>query len=71
MTDTGREVYTHRLEYDDLGNAKKVKLDNGFFTAFKEKILPLGLELLDNCNHFRYNGFYNADNRYKTSKTIL
>ncbi|WP_057914481.1 pLS20_p028 family conjugation system transmembrane protein [Peribacillus muralis] len=37
MTDTGREVYTHRLEYDDLGNAKKVKLDNGFFTAFKEK----------------------------------
>ncbi|MFJ8071837.1 pLS20_p028 family conjugation system transmembrane protein [Peribacillus sp. NPDC096447] len=37
MTDTGREVYSHRLEYDDLGNAKKVKLDNGFFTAFKEK----------------------------------
>jgi hypothetical protein len=37
MTDTGREVYSHRLEYDDVGNAKKVKLDNGFFTAFKEK----------------------------------
>ncbi|MCU6603939.1 hypothetical protein OCO53_26230 [Peribacillus frigoritolerans] len=37
MTDTGREVYSHRLEYDDLGNAQKVKLDNGFFTAFKEK----------------------------------
>ncbi|CAH0309765.1 hypothetical protein SRABI96_04937 [Peribacillus sp. Bi96] len=37
MTDTGREVYSHRLEYDDLGNAKKVKLDNGFFTTFKEK----------------------------------
>ncbi|KRF67268.1 hypothetical protein ASG99_16765 [Bacillus sp. Soil768D1] len=37
MTDIGREVYSHRLEYDDLGNAKKVKLDNGFFTAFKEK----------------------------------
>ncbi|MFB5936627.1 pLS20_p028 family conjugation system transmembrane protein [Peribacillus frigoritolerans] len=37
MTDTGREVYSHRLEYDDVGNAQKVKLDNGFFTAFKEK----------------------------------
>ncbi|MBT2719066.1 pLS20_p028 family conjugation system transmembrane protein [Bacillus sp. ISL-57] len=37
MTDTGREVYSHRLEYDDVGNAKKVKLDNGFFTTFKEK----------------------------------
>ncbi|TKH02738.1 hypothetical protein FC678_25690 [Peribacillus simplex] len=37
MTDTGREVYSHRLEYNDLGNVKKVKLDNGFFTAFKEK----------------------------------
>lgn len=38
MTDTGRDVYSHRLEYNDLGNAKKVKLDNGFFTAFKETL---------------------------------
>lgn len=38
MTDTGRDVYSHRLEYNDLGNAKKVKLDNGFSTAFKETL---------------------------------
>lgn len=37
MTDTGREVYSHRLEYDQLGKAQKIKLENGFFTAFKEK----------------------------------
>lgn len=37
MTDTGREVYSHRLEYNQLGKAQKVKLENGFFTAFKEK----------------------------------
>ncbi|MFY0761022.1 pLS20_p028 family conjugation system transmembrane protein [Metabacillus dongyingensis] len=37
MSDKGREVFDSRLEYDDLGNPKKVDLDNGWFTAFKEK----------------------------------
>ncbi|WP_411739873.1 pLS20_p028 family conjugation system transmembrane protein [Peribacillus sp. S4] len=30
-------VFSNRLEYDDLGNPKEIELDNGWFTAFKEK----------------------------------
>lgn len=37
ISETGREVFNNRLEYDDLGNPKKVELNNGWFTAFKEK----------------------------------
>lgn len=37
ISETGREVFNSRLEYDDLGNPKKVELNNGWFTAFKEK----------------------------------
>ncbi|AXN41042.1 pLS20_p028 family conjugation system transmembrane protein [Peribacillus butanolivorans] len=37
MTDKGHEVFDSRLEYDNNGNPKKVDLDNGWFTAFKEK----------------------------------
>lgn len=37
MSEIGLEVFSNRLEYDDLGNPKKVELDDGWFTAFKEK----------------------------------
>lgn len=37
ISEPGREVLENRLEYDDQGNPKKVKLDDGWFTAFKEK----------------------------------
>ncbi|MEW5596910.1 pLS20_p028 family conjugation system transmembrane protein [Peribacillus frigoritolerans] len=37
MSEIGLGVFSNRLEYDDLGNPKKVELDDGWFTAFKEK----------------------------------
>ncbi|MFE0506906.1 pLS20_p028 family conjugation system transmembrane protein [Peribacillus butanolivorans] len=37
MSEIGLAVFSNRLEYDDLGNPKKVELDDGWFTAFKEK----------------------------------
>lgn len=37
MSEIGLGVISNRLEYDDLGNPKKVELDDGWFTAFKEK----------------------------------
>lgn len=37
ISEIGREVFDSRLEYDDVGNPKKVDLDNGWFNAFKEK----------------------------------
>ncbi|MDP9742294.1 UNVERIFIED_ORG: hypothetical protein QFZ59_004124 [Bacillus sp. B2I3] len=37
MSETGHQVFANRLEYDDMGNPKLTELDNGWFTAFKEK----------------------------------
>lgn len=33
----GEIVFDNRLEYDDIGNSKLAKLDNSWWTAFKEK----------------------------------
>ncbi|MCY8232007.1 pLS20_p028 family conjugation system transmembrane protein, partial [Priestia endophytica] len=37
MSKVGLEVVSNRLDYDEVGNPKKAELDDGWFTAFKEK----------------------------------
>ncbi|PPA69201.1 pLS20_p028 family conjugation system transmembrane protein [Jeotgalibacillus proteolyticus] len=37
MSQESRDILSNRIQYDDVGSPSLVELDNGWFTAFKEK----------------------------------